>query len=212
MPRRRWLIKVRRTPLSPARRAYLELGFGGIRVAHERTPLDGYLEAVWFTGDRDRADAWRTHGEAITAAWVLEHAGTRPWAWWAYTAPEPRQCTAGAELLCPKRALTDFEWVWRQAFGVPAFLQCRPRGYIGLPTVESQATYLDRLGLLAADERAGLAADAFEDEAVNPFIVSAEEIDRLLGAGHSQPITTPRGERALSPGSRWPTFQPRSRQ
>lgn len=90
---------------------------------------------------------------------------------------------AGAELLMPKRAPTDWEFVWRQHHGIPAFVQCRPRGYRGLPAVESEPTYLDRLNLLGAVERAELDAEAFEPETVNPFILDAEDLDRLLGRG-----------------------------
>lgn len=175
MPRRRWRIKTRREPLSPAGHVYLELGPGGMRAMHNRKPLDGYRAVAFFTVERERAAAWHEHGEEITAAWLLEHPGTRPWAWWAFDATEPRRCVVGAELLAPAGAPTAWEWVWRKDFGVPAFLQWRPRGYPGLPAVESQAAYLDRLHLLGVEERADLDDDAFDHEAVNPFIADAEE-------------------------------------
>jgi hypothetical protein len=205
MPRRKWRTLNRREPLSEAVRVHLEAG----RFSDDRKP-EGWREVKFYLTAVEREGLWEIHRDAILSTWLVRHPGTRPWAWWLLDATEPRRCTAGAELLYPVRKPGDGEWIWRQNWGVPALLQCRPRGYVGLPDVEAQAAYLDRLGLLGADERTALAADAFDHETVNPFIADAEEIDRLLGAGHPQCTTTPRGERALSPGSRWPNaFQPR---
>lgn len=175
MPRRKWRLRNRREPLSPAMRVYLELGPGGLVAVNEATPLDGYSAARFFDGEWVRAAAWREHGAAITAAWILEHPGTRPWGWWVYAAWEGRRCVAGAELLVPKQAPTDWDWVWRESFGVPAFRQSRPCGYRGLPAVESQAEYLDRLGLLGVEEQAALTAHAFDPEVIDPFVVDAAD-------------------------------------
>jgi hypothetical protein len=183
MPRRRWLIKARREPLSPAMRVYLELGQGGLYAANQRAPLDGYGAARFFDGEHVRAARWREHGAEITATWVLEHAGTRPWGWWHFVAREARRCVVGAELLLPKVTPTDWEFVWREYLGVPAFRQSRPHGYHGLPSVESQAAYLERLALLGADEQASLPADAFVPEAVDPFVFTPEELERLVPPG-----------------------------
>jgi hypothetical protein len=117
---------------------------------------------------------WREAGAELTADWIDDHPGSRPWCWWVYDAPAPRQCVLGCELLYPVRHPGDWEFVWRQNWGVPAFAQCRPRGYRGLPRVESQAAYLDRLGLLGAEERATLRVEAFVPEAVDPFLIDAE--------------------------------------
>jgi hypothetical protein len=121
---------------------------------------------------------WQEVGADITAQWVAANAGRRPWAWWRFNASEPRRCVHGAELLAPVRQPGDWDWVWKKDFGVPAFQQCRPLGYIGLPAVESQAACLDRLGLLSADERMALDDDAFEPVEVDPFVISAEYLAR----------------------------------
>jgi hypothetical protein len=136
--------------------------------------MDGYAEARWFTGSQERAAAWREHGAEILATWMVAYAGTRPWAWWVHDATEARRCVDGVELLVP-----PIDRMWRQGLGIPAFVQCRPRG-VGLPTVEAQAAYLRRLGLLSADEGAGLAADAFTPETVDPFVLTEEEVARLF--------------------------------
>jgi hypothetical protein len=179
MPRRRWRARERREGLSEATIALLTTRAMPLAGAPEVVDLRFYRLKHPDPG-RDLMRIWRAHGGAITAAWIRENPGTRPWAWWACDAVEPRRCVAGAELLLPVRAPGDWTWVWRQDFGVPALAQCRPRGYVGLPAVESQAAYLDRLGLLGAEERAALPADAFEPEEINPFLIDAAEIDRLL--------------------------------
>jgi hypothetical protein len=117
---------------------------------------------------------WHEVGVELTAEWIDAHPGTRPWAWWLYNASMPRRCLVGTTLLYPVREPGDWEFVWRETWGVPAFVQARPPGYVGLPRVESQATYLDRLGLLGAEERAALDMKAFAPEAVDPFLIDAE--------------------------------------
>src|SRR5215475_12047883 len=37
---------------------------------------------------------WQTHREALLSWWVDHYPGTRPWAWWAFEAPKPRQMVA----------------------------------------------------------------------------------------------------------------------
>jgi hypothetical protein len=159
-------------------RAHLEVGY----LTGDKP--EGWLE-VYFLGSKERQLLWELHCDAILSAWIARHPGKRPWGWWMFEATEPRRCVVGVELLMPTREPSDWGWVWRRDFGRPAFLQCRPRGHLGLPAVESQAAYLDRLGLLGVEERGGLAANAFDDETANPFIVDAEEIDRLV-AGDRQ--------------------------
>jgi hypothetical protein len=186
VPRRRWRLLERRGRLMPGLRTYLALGPSGLREAHGLAPIQGYEEARWFTCSQEREAAWREHGVEILGDWVLAHPGSRPWGWWCWTATEPRRVVAGAELLIP-----PIEWVWRENLGVPALLQCRPRGYVGLPSVEAQAVCLQRLGLLGADERATLAADAFAPEAVDPFIFTQEELERFLPYTEAEQPTVP---------------------
>lgn len=53
---------------------------------HDWSFMDGPAPAE----DTLRA-AWQQHGEALTAEHVAAHPGSRPWGWWRYDAPEPRQ-------------------------------------------------------------------------------------------------------------------------
>lgn len=175
MPRRRWRTRARRAPLPGALRFHLETG--------DYPPRDQFSNAealcVWVTPADEQAVLWQEHGAEIVAAWIAEHPGSRPHAWWRGDATEPRRCLEGAELLKPLIGA----WYWKGRFGVPAFAQCRPLGYVGCPVVESEAAYLDRLGLLAADERGRLDADDFEPVAVDPFLITAEELERMRAAG-----------------------------
>ena len=122
------------------------------------------------------AAMWAEHREAFLAEWISTHARSRPFCWWKYSALAPRRVVRGAELLMPVRAPDDWEWVWRENFGIQAFVQCRPSGYVGLPLVEAQGEYLDRLGLLTQAERAALTPKDFAPEEIDPFQVSEDEL------------------------------------
>jgi len=142
---------------------------------------DDDLKKLLLTGwgSPSLAALWREHGAGITADWIRGHPGTRPWCWWLHDASEPRRCLTGAEPLFTLQHAGDFAWVWKRKWGAPAFVQCRPPGYVGLPTVESQAAYLARHGLLGTEERAALRPDAFEPEAVDPFTYPAHVLARV---------------------------------
>ena len=50
-----------------------------------------YAEPGRLPGGPSIGDLWRLHGEAITPEWAEQRAGTRPRAWWRWSAPEPRR-------------------------------------------------------------------------------------------------------------------------
>lgn len=155
----------RRTELTPALRRCLGVGkHQAQRELNEYVVTERELEALW-----------REHGPEIVADWIREHPGTRPWSWWQYGAPEPRRVLRGTALLMPRTTPTDWEFVWRDHFGVPAFIHSRPRGFIGLPEVEGQGAYLRRLGLLAPHECP--APGTLEPEAVDPFLTYEGELE-----------------------------------
>jgi hypothetical protein len=162
VPRRRWLGKVRRaSSLSIAWRFMLERGeFPPDELLDES---DDKVELFRAWHSPAAKPVWHDHGDQILADWILEHPGTRPWAWWTFDAAEPRHVVTGSELLLPKDAPTDWEWCWRQRFGVQAFQHFRPREAPS-PLVESEPGYLRRLALLTAEERAGLEEEAFQPE------------------------------------------------
>jgi hypothetical protein len=61
------------------------------------------------------------------------------------------------------QAAEGYEHVWREAFGIQHVVDLDPADP---PRVESEATYLARLGLLTPAERRALATEAFVPEGV----------------------------------------------
>ncbi|HET8903655.1 MAG TPA: hypothetical protein VFN16_06655 [Saccharospirillum sp.] len=55
----------------------------------------GYFD--YQTHNREKFDRarmladWQRHREKIIAAWIIEYPGTRPYAWWKFDAPGPRE-------------------------------------------------------------------------------------------------------------------------
>ena len=166
MPRRRWRRRRERERLPDVFIAFMLTG------AFQYTPRAS-LNLAYFRSTPLFAAAWQTHGAELTRDWVCRIPGTRPWAWWYFDAQAPRAVVRGPELVLRAVEPGGWDWVWRQQHGVPAMVQARPPGYIGPPTVESQAAYLDRHGLLSVGERAALPNDAFAPEIVDPFILDS---------------------------------------
>jgi hypothetical protein len=105
---------------------------------------------------------WHHHGADIVDEWIADAPGWRGFAWWAWTASEPRRVLLGAEHIVP------FEWIWRASyggFGVPGLKRLPGRASC---LVESVGSYLARLSLLAPGERVRPAA--LEPERIAPFL------------------------------------------
>jgi hypothetical protein len=181
MPIKRRRLKNRREALSRSVAHYLLNG-----TYPERGQFETWLDVFLLT-KRQAYARWLEHRVDLLAEWTDEHPGTRPWAFWYCEAEEPRRVTEHAELLMPVRpGSTDWKFHWQQHFGVPAFQQCRPREFVGFPTVEAQAIYLDRLGLLTDDERAALPPDAEEPEAIDPFLTYEGELEEAIAEGNAR--------------------------
>ena len=89
-------------------------------------------------------DLWAEYGDAIVAEWISHSPGSRPWAWWKYTAPEPRRRLGGTGMAVSEK-YPGVAPLW--AYGLPIGWEC------GAPIFETQAAYLKRLGLLLPGER-----------------------------------------------------------
>lgn len=145
--------KGRREPLADSVRCHLLTG---------RYPARGW--DVLLLSDDQKRSAWIEHRAPLLDEWIAARPGSRPWAWWQFTADTPRQVLEGAEWLRPVApGSRDWEWAWREAFGIPALEPDRPRGVV---TVEAQAVYLDRLSLLAPGERKRIPVAQFEPEEI----------------------------------------------
>lgn len=123
-------------------------------------------------------ELWAAHQSRVLDEHIAEYPGTRPLRWWQFSAPEPRRRLGGAGTPSHER-LAD---ALRLEFGVPVdWITSRTaRTYrsmgldLGVPALdprdppmyESEATYLDRLGLLLRGERRRLTTEDFELESV----------------------------------------------
>ena len=89
--------------------------------------------------DTRRRQAWEEFRDELLPAWIAEHPGSRPHAWWLYDAPERRRCVTGPHPHdakdwpedCPKR-------LW---YGKPSTWQAN--GYDYTAKYESQVDYLE---------------------------------------------------------------------
>ena len=183
-----------REPLSPALRGFLATGERGdpeadgilemysLTARGKRAAL-----AVW----------WRAVRDEVLRDWIAEAPGTRPHGWWTFDSPEPQRRRLGGigtpchEVLAHvPRFKFGIPVYWITAWEVEYYNGRRRdvHGYrIGTayanraepfrgraidpddpPRFESEATFLDRHGLLSAAERTALPADAFEDEVMLP--------------------------------------------
>ena len=88
-------------------------------------------------------DLWRFHRDELLAEWVKRRPGTRPPAWWKFEADEPRQQVSG------KPIETGAIHGQIDDDGLPLALGYFPHGRVGF---ESQASYLERLGLVLPGE------------------------------------------------------------
>lgn len=103
----------------------------------------------------EKREAWEELRDELMKAWIAEDPCTRPWAWWAFDAPERRRRING---------LHPFDSPERRRHG-KRFGFKRPNDlYMGMPAslmveddadaeYESEPDYLDRLGELTDSER-----------------------------------------------------------
>lgn len=140
----------------------------GYRVEHLQVLRHGHNYRYWglpeFDDLGERRKAWKTFGEEILHDWIRRDPPdggplTRPWAWWAFDAPERRRRIDGVHPFDnPERdalieryyAEHQREPLFRLWYGCPASLVIADD--FGA-RYESQCDYLARLGLLLPGER-----------------------------------------------------------
>lgn len=166
--------KERRPPLAPLVRRVLELG----EVPDQAEP--GWLEAFTVQGQLlhatrpdapEAVPAWATWGESITAEWIEQHPGSRPFAWWVLEARKPRRVLTAPDTVAEFLGNGARPFVWRLNLGVSVQAWELEDGE-GDVEIESQATYLKRFRLLGDRERRALTAEDFAPETISP---SSEE-------------------------------------
>ncbi len=102
---------------------------------------------------------WQRARPALLVRFVAQRPGTRPFAWWAFDAPEPRRKLGGSGQTWSELGCYKPEFV----FGIEE-LDPRTINRRDLPRYESQPAYLKRLGLLVPGEERRLARSAFNPE------------------------------------------------
>ncbi len=124
------------------------------------------------------AQLWREYSAEILARWIAERPGTRPSLWWKFEAPRAprgslRGMLVGDDLPQPRLQVGGsgrpanevLAYCPRMSFGVPTTWADVEPG--NPPLVESEAAYLERMGLLTAAERDRLNPFAFLPAAVD---------------------------------------------
>lgn len=115
---------------------------------------------VRFSNDGGRS-RWRAHADELTAEYAKQNPGRRPYAWWKWTAPEPRKRLGG---------------IGTPAHDVLAYAVSYEHGiasrFINVdeddpPTFESESAYLRTRDLLLPDEAERIPADAPEEEFID---------------------------------------------
>ena len=171
--------------LSPAMRALL-LGEPIEGLAAEFAAFLAARDLLMCDPTSPTAALWAAHGGRLTEQWVEAHPGTRPAAWWAFTAPRlPVGTWPGwffdGRVPVPRRQIGG---TGRPAHEVSAH---GPASELGVwtmwyetdpaapPVVESEASYLRRHDLLLPGEERRLPPDAFDPERVPvPPVVDAD--------------------------------------
>jgi hypothetical protein len=109
--------------------------------------------------DRIKA-AWEKIGDSVTKDFIKQHPCRRPWAWWRFDAPQPRQRIGGTG----KSTHESMNFAPGFSFGLPTSwtklidveLKLAKKNDLidpdDPPTFESQASYLQRHNLLAPEE------------------------------------------------------------
>jgi len=140
----------------------------------ERQPLDPLAKDWFLTGKRsawfylhqhERKQVWLNHADAVVAEWVASWPGCRPFAWWYYSAREPRQRLGGIgdSVGAPLWYGLPPAWCWPEYDHPPGTVvidRADP------PRFESEAFFLRRLNLLLPGEARRIRKADFAPEVV----------------------------------------------
>ncbi len=137
---------------------------------------DSWWEIFALTCEKETVrSAWESLRDELLPAWVEEHPGTRPWGWWKHDAPKAKVPGIPEwhlpEMVEPRKQIGGTgapPWEEYPAI-LPYYTLGLPDSLEGidpedLPRFESEASYLDRHGLLSAAERKALPPYAYEPE------------------------------------------------
>ncbi|MGR9372310.1 hypothetical protein [Rhizobium leguminosarum] len=143
---------------------------------------DEFVEFKYFLHDDEILALWRGDGKRVIDAWIADYPGSRPDFWWRFDAPEPRRRLGGIgmpswEALSVKpnfRRGLPSTWIDDRDVAIFRDGGCGrqpdpdwpgiPKDPTDPPRFESEAAYLDRLGLFLPGERKRLSQVDFEPE------------------------------------------------
>ena len=116
---------------------------------------EAYLVAAFLSGPDGLRQLWLRHEVELVGLWSRAHPGTRPAAWWRWSAPEGRRQVAGEPI--ERGAYHDQV----DEAGLPLALELVPASR--QVRFESEAGLLRRLGLLLEGEAGRVKRGAFAD-------------------------------------------------
>jgi hypothetical protein len=143
-----------------ARREYTADEISQLLTGHEEMGGTGFGCAFRCEIDLDAAnEAWQALRDELLPEFIAEHPGQRPWAWWAFDAPERRRRLDGVHPFdiegefyekCPDRLNGPWppECPMETWFGLPS-----PHRFGTFGEYESERQYLTRLNLLTQNEK-----------------------------------------------------------
>jgi hypothetical protein len=149
-------------PLKPVFKQYF---FTGIEDLSGPDAMD-LLVNLTGLHETMQQEEWEKHKKTLLAEWITASPGSRPWAWWMWDSPGPRQLISGTGTVSGKQLYK----------GVPLYWRTYDEG--DLPTYESEASYLDRHGLLKADERRRVRPASWDPESITQIIPTQLVISR----------------------------------
>jgi len=101
----------------------------------------GFFDNLNHVSEEVIQQAWEQHGSNLMAAWIAEHPGSRPFAWWKFEAvPEH-----GERRIVDLRFTPDLRAGWIK-YGILST-------HTVPPIQEAESEYLDRHDLLTKEER-----------------------------------------------------------
>lgn len=132
-------------------------------------------EGIWQFHRWNPLPNWKIFGQRLTAEWIQDHPGTRPFGWWEHSSPGLRERVGGKG--SPEFEVLNIEEEY--IYGVPdawvsaLSIYCWPdlKEYAvdpeDPPAYESQASFLKKHNLLSNSEIERLSDKDFEPEKLN---------------------------------------------
>lgn len=110
---------------------------------------DRDVEVYLLQGNPEQLrEKWESQKEVILSDWIVKYPGNRPWAWWLCDAKEPRQRIGGKG-----QSMNEKYPAWGEYYNKSIPVSWHSIDPDNPPRFESEASYLDRQGLLTTAEK-----------------------------------------------------------